>query len=237
MHGGDDGRMRPALERRCAGDDPLHAGNARSDDRHVRRGHHRIAPARHVAADRVDRDVLVAEHHAGKRLDLQVAHRLLLLLREVSYLRLRELDVVEVALGDLRDGALDLGRRQTEILRLPVVELFRQFADGGILAIVDLRQDAFDRFAHLGIGGFDRARVHSALEPAGHWVSPSCVSRARRSMQRSGMMHRRPGTQVSISRNQTGVPHLRCTAARCTACGTRDVWCAIPDRRFADRPG
>ena len=32
----------------------------------------------------------------------------LLLLREVAHLRLRELDVVEVALGDLRDRALDL---------------------------------------------------------------------------------------------------------------------------------
>ena len=84
---------------------------ARGDDRHVRGGDHRIAPARHVAADRVHRDVLVAEHDARQRLDLEVAHGVLLLLREVAHLRLRELDVVEVALGHLRDGALDLGWR------------------------------------------------------------------------------------------------------------------------------
>ena len=109
VHGRDDRRMRPALERRRAGDDALHAGDPRGDDRHVRRGDHRIAAARHVAADRVHRDVPVAEDHAGQRLDLQVLHRVLLLLREVAHLRLRELDVVEVALGHLRDRLLDLG--------------------------------------------------------------------------------------------------------------------------------
>ena len=108
VHGGDDGRMRPALERRRAGDDALHAGDPRGDDRHVRRGDHRIAPARHVAADGVDRDVLVAEHDAGQRLDFDVLHAVALLLREVAHLRLREPDVVEVALGDLADGLLDL---------------------------------------------------------------------------------------------------------------------------------
>ena len=102
MHRGDDRGMRPAAERRRAGDDALHAGDPRGDDRHVRRGDHRIAPARHVAADRIDRDVAVAEHDAGQRLDLQVLHRLLLLLREVAHLRLGELDVVEIALRHLR---------------------------------------------------------------------------------------------------------------------------------------
>ena len=53
----------------------------------------------------------MAEDDAGQRLDLEVAHGLLLLLREVAHLRLGELDVVEVALGDLRDRALDLAAR------------------------------------------------------------------------------------------------------------------------------
>ena len=172
MHGGDDRRMRPALERRRAGDDAFHAGDARGDDRHVRGGDHRIAPARHVAADRVHRDVAVAEDDAGQRLDLQVLHGVALLLREVAHLRLRELDVVEIALGNLRNRLLDLGGRQPKILRLPVVELLRQLADGGVLLVLDLRQDAFDRLAHLGVGGLDRARVHSAFEEAGHGYSP-----------------------------------------------------------------
>jgi hypothetical protein len=37
----------------------------------------------------------VAEHHAGQRLDLDVAQRVALDLREVAHLRLRELDVVD----------------------------------------------------------------------------------------------------------------------------------------------
>ena len=37
-------------------------------------------------------------------------------------------------------------------------------------SLLDLRENAFDRLAHLGVGGLDRARVHSALEAAGHDV-------------------------------------------------------------------
>src|ERR1019366_6233142 len=55
LHGRDDRRMRTTLERRRTGDDALHAGDLGGDDRHMRGGDHRIAPARHVAADRVDR--------------------------------------------------------------------------------------------------------------------------------------------------------------------------------------
>jgi hypothetical protein len=56
----------------------------------------------------------VAEDHARQGLDLEIAHGLLLLLGEVAHLLLGELDVVEVALADLTDGALDLRRRQLE---------------------------------------------------------------------------------------------------------------------------
>ena len=174
MHGGDDRRMRPALERRRAGDDALDAGNPRRDDRHVRRGDHGIAPARHVAADRAHRDVLVAEHHARQGLDLEIAHGLLLLLREIAHLRLRELDVVEVALADLPDGALDLVRRQLEGRRRPVVEFLRQVAHRRVASLLDVGEDAFDRLAHLGVGRLDFARVHSALEIAGHGEPPFC---------------------------------------------------------------
>ncbi len=172
MHGGDDGGMRPALERRCAGSDALHAGDARRHDRHVRGRYHRIASARHVAADRVHRDVRVAEDHAGQGLDLEVAHGLLLLLREVAHLRLRELDVVEVALGDLAYGTLDFRWRELESRRRPAVELLRQLTHGGIAPCLDIGKNAFHRLAHLGVGGLDRARVHSALEDAGHEDSP-----------------------------------------------------------------
>ena len=99
----------------------------------------------------------MAEHDAGQRLDLEVVHGLALLLREVAHLGLREFDVLEVALAHLCDGFLDFLRRQLEILRRPVVEFLRQLADRRILARIDLRQDALDRFAHLGVGGLDGA--------------------------------------------------------------------------------
>jgi hypothetical protein len=179
VHRRDDGRMRAAAVRGRAGGDALYAGDTRRDDRHVRRGDHRIAAARHVAADRIHRDVAMAEDDARQGLNLEVAHRLLLLLREVADLGLRELDVVEVALGNLRDGLLNLGWRQTEILGLPVIKFLRQLTDRDVLLLLDLRQDVFDGLAHLLVRSLDRACVHSALEESGHEELLSQSSRRR----------------------------------------------------------
>jgi hypothetical protein len=110
----------------------------------------------------------VAEHHAGQRLDLDVVHALALLLREVAHLRLREFYVLEIALGDLRNRPTDFGRGQPKVLWPPIAEFFRQLADRGVLVILDLCQDAFDRFTHVGFSDFDFASVHSALEPMSH---------------------------------------------------------------------
>src|SRR5947199_5194731 len=41
--------------------------------------------------------------------------RIFLLLREAAHLRLRELDVVEIALRNLADGLLDLDRKSTRL--------------------------------------------------------------------------------------------------------------------------
>ena len=168
MHRRHDRRMRPAVKRRRAGDDVLHPGDARGDDRHMRRRHHRITPARHVAADRIHRDVPVPENDARQRLDVEIAQRRLLRFREIAHLRLGEFDVVEIALLHLADGALHLGRRQLERSRRPIVEFLRQVAHRCVLARVDVGEDLLDRFAHLGVGRLDRACVHSALEMAGH---------------------------------------------------------------------
>src|ERR1700685_933026 len=138
----------------------------------MRRRYHRVAAARHVAADRIHRDVLMAEYDAGQRFDLEIAQRLLLFLRKTTHLCLGELDVVEIALLHRPDGALDLGRRQLERGRRPIIELLRQLAHGNVLARVDIGEDLLDRLTHLGVGRLDRACVHSALEVAGHGIPP-----------------------------------------------------------------
>ncbi len=160
--------MRPALERRCAGNDAFHPRNLGGDDRHVRASHHRIAAARDVAADRIDRDVAMAEYDAGQGFDLEVEHGVALLLCEIPDLRLRELDVLDIPLWHLRDGALDLGRREVEIFWRPLVEFLRQLADRIVLPLLDLGEDGFHGLAHFRVGGLDRARVHSALQIASH---------------------------------------------------------------------
>ena len=119
----------------------------------------------------------MAKHDAGQRLDLKVVHRFALLLGEIAHLRLRKLDVIEVAFGHLRYGALDLLRRKVKILWRPFVEFLRQLANCRVLPFIDLREDAFDGFAHFGIGCLDCARIHSAFEPTGHgFILPVCRS-------------------------------------------------------------
>jgi hypothetical protein len=173
MHRRHDRRMRTALEWRRAGDDVPDAGDPRGNDRHVGGGDHRIAAARYVAADRVHRDVAVSKHDARQRFHLELAQRLLLLLREIAHLRLREPDIVEIALAHLRDRALDLCRCELERGRRPIVKFLRQLTHRGVLARLDVGEDLFDRLAHLCIGRLDGACVHSALEVAGHHVPPS----------------------------------------------------------------
>src|SRR5262249_45360660 len=139
----------------------------------------------HVAADRIHRDVAVTQHDAGQRLDLEIAQGLLLLLREIAYLRLRELDVVEVALAQPRYRALRLRRGEPERGRGPSVEPLRELAHRRIAPRLDLGEDGFHRRPHLGVGGFDRARVHSALEIAGHGGLRFIVGRGRARSGRS----------------------------------------------------
>ncbi len=95
--GGDDGGRRPPLERWGAGDDARNARDLGRDDGHVGRGEEGIFAARHVAADRVHRDVLMAEDDAGPRLDLQIKQGAALVLGEGADLRLREVDIVDLA--------------------------------------------------------------------------------------------------------------------------------------------
>ncbi len=61
--------------RRGAADDALHARGLGHEDRHERRGEHRITAARDVGADRPDGDVPVAENHPRQRFNLEVAQR------------------------------------------------------------------------------------------------------------------------------------------------------------------
>ena len=70
-----------------------------------------IFAAGHIAADRVDRDVLVAEDHAGQGLDLKIEQAGLLLLGEIAHLRLGEADVVELLRRELGRGSRGFPRR------------------------------------------------------------------------------------------------------------------------------
>ena len=104
---------------------PRHPGHLGGDDTHVGRRHHRVTPARDIAADAVDRDIAVSQGHSRQGLDLDVAQRVFLYLREISDLRLGELNVVDGLLGQGIDQFLYLCLAEAEALRRPFVKLFR----------------------------------------------------------------------------------------------------------------
>src|SRR5205085_7680624 len=66
------------------------------------------------------------------------------------------------------DRCLDLLIAQLERGRRPFVEFLRLVAHRVIAARLDLVEDALDGRAHLRVGFFNRAGVHSAFEKAGH---------------------------------------------------------------------
>lgn len=111
-------RVRTALEGRRTSDDPLHPADLRRDDAHVSR--HRILAARHIAADRLYRNALVAEDDPGDRLDFEVLGASLLLFRKILHLRLGEIDFLRVAWTNFREGVLDLRIGQPERRRRPL---------------------------------------------------------------------------------------------------------------------
>ena len=93
------------------------------------------------------------------------------MLREVTHLFLREPDVVEIALRQLRQAVLDLGVGQPEILAVPLVELDRQFADRSIPALFDIGQNPFHRGADFRIVFGALRGIAAALENFGIGVS------------------------------------------------------------------
>ncbi len=241
------GGGRLALVGRGAGDDARHAGDLGGDHRHVGGGDHRVLAARHVAADRVHRDVLVAEHDAWQRLDLDVLERRALLLGEVPDLRLGELDVLDRPAGKLGEAVPDLLVRQPVVGAVPAVELDREIAHRRVAARLDVGERLLDDRAGLRVVRGDLARVAPLLQPTSHGDLPECGfvgrapvpaptlssdrsarwsarfrpvnAQARRGRRRCGP--RRPAIRCSGAasppREPAGTPRSRSTSAAATA--------------------
>src|SRR5579884_993289 len=173
MHRRDRLRVRAALVGRGAGGDMADPGDPGGDDRHMRRGDHRIAPARDVTADAADRDVAVSEHHSRQGLDLDILQRGALDLGEVADLRLGEADVVERLRRDPGDEVADLRLRQAEARRRPLVEALAELAHRRVAARAHIGDDRFDRGAGFGVGLVLGAGERGGLDVARHGGSSS----------------------------------------------------------------
>ena len=150
MHGGDGGVGHAPVERRRAGRDPLDACDLGRDDAHVGGGDHRVAAARHVRADVLDRDVPMAQADTRERLDLEIRHRRALRAGERPHLLLAEGDVVEHLGRDPCEARRDLVGGEPEGLRLPAVETGRVAPHSG----VSVRRDGGDDLVYDRCDGF-----------------------------------------------------------------------------------
>ena len=151
LHGGHDGRMRFALHGRGAGDDARHARHRCRQHRHMRAGDHRELAAGHIAADRLHRDVAMAQNDAGQGFHLDIRHRGALRLGKAADLGLGETDILHVACADLLHRRRDLGRAQPKLGRVVLVEPHRQVAHRGIAARLDIGQHLFHGGAHARV--------------------------------------------------------------------------------------
>jgi hypothetical protein len=143
-------------------------GDARRDDAHMRRGDHGIAAARHIAPDTADRDVPVPEYDPRQCLDLDIVHRAPLDLGEIADLRLREFDVLDRLRRDFVEECGNLVLGEAEARRRPFVEPLRHFAHRRVAPFGDIRDDALDDAADLGVGLFVLAGQRRPLDLPGH---------------------------------------------------------------------
>ena len=175
MHGRHHRRVRLTLEGRRCRHDARHAGDGRGQHRHMRRGHHGELASRHVATNRLHRDVLMAQHDTRHGLDLDVLHGGALRLGEGAHLFLREGDVLHIARGDTVDEGVDLGGGEAEGRRAVVVELLAQRAHRRVAARLDIGEGAFDHRAHLGIVGGAIRFLLTPLQVFDHPILVCCA--------------------------------------------------------------
>ena len=151
-HRGDGGGGRNAVQRRGAGGDARNAGNLGRQNRHMRRGHHRVPPAGHVTTHAGNRNVFVTQPNAGQRFHFDIDQGGPLRLGEAADLRLGEFNVVD----DLPRQAVHQGRNfiraQPERFRLPFVEPGGQFAHRRVAALRNIVEYRFHRSADLAVG-------------------------------------------------------------------------------------
>ena len=167
-HRGHGLGVRGAVGRRGAGGDPLDARDLGRDHAHMRRRHHRVAPARDIAADAAHRDIAMAQRDARHRLDLDIRHRFALDAGEVADLGLGEGDVLDDAGRHRGDQRVDLPGAEAKALRRPVVEFLRQRADRRVAASLDIGEDVLDRLADRAVVGAPIRRAPRVFQDPGH---------------------------------------------------------------------
>ena len=91
------------------------------------------------------------EHHPRQGLDLDVAHRVALRLGELHHLRLREPDVLELALGERRHQRRDLLRAQPEAFGRVAVEALAHLAHRRVAALRNVGERGLHRLADAGV--------------------------------------------------------------------------------------
>jgi hypothetical protein len=144
VHRGKRDKGQLPSRRRGRGGNPFDSSNFGSYDRHMCRGHQRVATTRDVGTGRRNRDVALAQEHSWQRLDLEVRDRIALVLSKLPNLLLHEANVIKHRLWQGPHDVVERWHVEEKGFRAPSVELFRVLPDRLITPVTDILNDLVD---------------------------------------------------------------------------------------------
>ena len=151
MHCSNNRRVRGAIKGRGCRHNSRHASHRCGCHRHMRGGHHRKFTPRHITAYRLNRNILMPQHHTGQRFNLYIAHAVTLNLSEISDLLLGEFYIFHIALRDLCHQRFDIGLGQAKGSRTIRIKFFRQTPNRYIAFCFNRGKDCFNILSNLRI--------------------------------------------------------------------------------------
>ena len=111
----------------------------------------------------------MSQNDARHGFDFQVLQAFFLFPSEVADLFLREFNVFDIGLRDLRNGHFYLVFGETKLFACEAIKLFREFSHRCIAALLNVRQDMFDDPAHLCVGLSYISVAFSLLQISDHF--------------------------------------------------------------------
>ena len=151
MHRCDNGSIRTALKGRGCGDNARNTRNRGCQHGHMGRCYHREFSCRYIAANRLNRDILVPKNDPRHGFDFNILHRRTLNFSKFPDLILGKPDIVHVACRNLRHQFINLILCQAKAGWREIIEFFGQVTHRAITACLNIGKCRFNHRTHFCI--------------------------------------------------------------------------------------